>query len=510
MLNLALLYPSLLMCITSMLLLRFYPGWLCGAVSALSVVFLTIIASMAYAVANFFTGDGINDAALFHLLHAIDFKIAIVFWPVLISVLIVFVALMCLYRYFMLRWRFRGQYLYPKNNTRFFNGFMVGLGWCFAISAILINPATVDSYVLWEKFHASKKAKDISLYLGKTKPNHSKLKNFIYIYAEGFEKTYFDESRFPGLVVELKHLEKQALSIEGIGQAPMTNWTIAGMTASQCGVPLATFQNGKNPMRVRGEFLPGVFCAGDLLKEAEYHLVYMGGADKKFAGKDNFYGSHGFSEVYGKQELEEYAGRPLEFSKWGVFDDDMFGLAYKKWISISTSFERYGLFLLTLDTHSPIGHKTPSCKNYLYADGSNSMLNAVHCSDRLLAEFIEKIMNSPGAEDLVIVLGSDHLVMMNYVGLEFEDPSRTNMFMVFSKDIHAGKIVRHATTLDIAPTFLSLVGFDANAFGLGRNLLDGAPTLTEQMGKQEFFEQLTLWQTDLWDGWNKRSANGDN
>src|SRR5690606_8575894 len=144
-------------------------------------------------------------------------------------------------------------------------------------------------------------------------------------------------------------------------------------------------------------------------KEADYNLVYMGGADKESAGKSNFYRDHGCAEVHGKQELEEDAGRSLGISRWGVFDDDMLDHAYRKWVDISASSDRYGLFLLSLDTRSPVGHKTPSCKNYLYADGSNSMLNSVHCSDRLLADFIKKIMNSPGAEDLVIVLGSDHL-----------------------------------------------------------------------------------------------------
>jgi len=507
MLNLALLYPSLLMCFLGVLLLRFYPGPLYGAVSSLFVITLTLVASVIYAMSNYFTGEGINDAVYFHVLYVLSLNIILAFWPILFLAVAIIAALIYLWRYFMSRWQFKSLYFYPRSGTRFFNAFLVILGWGFAGCSLVINPAVGDAHLLWMQMHNNEKTKDISLYLGQGKPIPNKVKNFIYIYAESFEKTYFDETRFPGLVVELKHLEKQGLSIEGISQAPMTNWTIAGMTASQCGIPLATFRQGNNSMNSMDEFLPGALCAGDLLKEAGYHLLFMGGADKEFAGKGSFYTDHGFTEVYGKQELEQYAKRSLELSKWGVFDDDIFDLAYKKWIDISVLSERYGLFLLTLDTHSPVGHKTPSCKDYLYGDGSNSMLNSVHCSDRLIAAFIKKIMNSPGAEDLVIILGSDHLVMMNYVGLEFDDPSRTNMFMVFSKDVPSGKIVRHATTLDIAPTFLSLVGFETDAFGLGRNLLNSDPTLTEQMGKEVFFEQISLWQTDLWNNWDRRSES---
>ena len=63
-------------------------------------------------------------------------------------------------------------------------------------------------------------------------------KNLVLIYAESLERTYFDESVFPGLLPKLRQREKQGLNFTYIDQLPGMGWTVAGMVGSQCGVPL--------------------------------------------------------------------------------------------------------------------------------------------------------------------------------------------------------------------------------------------------------------------------------
>lgn len=108
-------------------------------------------------------------------------------------------------------------------------------------------------------------------------------KNLVYIYAESLERTYLDENLFPGLITELKELEQSALSFTGLEQVSGTHWTIAGMVASQCGIPLVTASGG-NAMSGIDRFLPGATCLGDVLHTRGYNLIYMGGADNDFAG----------------------------------------------------------------------------------------------------------------------------------------------------------------------------------------------------------------------------------
>ncbi|MEK9943113.1 MAG: hypothetical protein VW771_11650, partial [Gammaproteobacteria bacterium] len=71
-------------------------------------------------------------------------------------------------------------------------------------------------------------------------------KNLVYIYLESLERTYLDETLFPGLTPNLARLEREGLSLTNLRQVPATGWTIAGMVASQCGQPLVTPPDGGN------------------------------------------------------------------------------------------------------------------------------------------------------------------------------------------------------------------------------------------------------------------------
>ena len=80
-------------------------------------------------------------------------------------------------------------------------------------------------------------------------------KNIIFLYLEQFERTYMNEEIFPGLTPNLKRLEKDAISFTNISSPYATNWTIAGMVASQCGIPLLTPIASENSMVGMDKFL---------------------------------------------------------------------------------------------------------------------------------------------------------------------------------------------------------------------------------------------------------------
>ena len=113
----------------------------------------------------------------------------------------------------------------------------------------------------------------------------SQKRNLVYIYAESLERTYFDESLFPGLIKELRHLESVSTSFTQIKSVYGTQWTVAGLTASQCGIPLVTPSHG-NSMSGMDAFLPNTICLGDLLSEEGYELSYLSGSSADFAGTE--------------------------------------------------------------------------------------------------------------------------------------------------------------------------------------------------------------------------------
>lgn len=73
-------------------------------------------------------------------------------------------------------------------------------------------------------------------------------------------------------------------------QADGAHWTIAGIVASQCGVPLKVSLLPPPEDRRFGlrAFLPGARCLSDILRERGYENVFMNGPDLAFADLGTF------------------------------------------------------------------------------------------------------------------------------------------------------------------------------------------------------------------------------
>jgi len=162
----------------------------------------------------------------------------------------------------------------------------------------------VDIYDIYKLRHIAQSVDFDQYYrkpiLPEQKVNDLKL---VYIYAESLEKTYFDESIFPNLVNNLKNLKDQSIEFTDIHQVVGTGWTMAGIIASQCSVPLFA-SSGSNTMSGSDIFLSGAECLGNVLKKFDYHLVSMQGSSADFSGIKQFYTTHSFDEIYGREELE--------------------------------------------------------------------------------------------------------------------------------------------------------------------------------------------------------------
>ncbi|WP_374644818.1 sulfatase-like hydrolase/transferase [Tabrizicola sp.] len=300
-------------------------------------------------------------------------------------------------------------------------------------------------------------------------------RNLVFLYLESVERSYFDETRFPGLMPELKALEAEAVSFTDLGEVEEAGWTIAGMVASQCGMPLIGSGAGFD------EFLPGASCLGDLLKAQGYALSYLGGADLGFAGKGTFYDSHGFGLVEGKTQLQPLLPDPAYVNEWGLFDDSLYTLATDRFDALAAGEGPFGLVMLTLDTHHPFGFASAACADRPYGDGGNEFLNAVHCADRLAAGFIRHVRANPAFKDTLLVVASDHMAMPNLAREALESGERRNLLMLFAPGLAPRLVDKPGTTLDTGPTVLGLMGAPTPALGFGRDLLADGPTLGDRV-----------------------------
>lgn len=322
-------------------------------------------------------------------------------------------------------------------------------------------------------------------------------RNLLILYLEGLERTYLDESAFPGLTPQLGDLLAEHLVYTDIAEMPFTQWTIAGLVASQCGLPLISPSHG-NSMSGMRHYLAKARCLGDLLAANGYQLHFMGGADTEFAGKGKFLSTHGYTTVEGRDELGPIMTDPRYLSPWGLYDDTLFSMALDRYQELVRADQPFALTLLTLDTHHPSGIPSRSCDGLRYGDGANPALNAVACSDKLAARFIRDLMATPGADRLLIAVVSDHLSMKNTVHRELAGLERRLLFAIIEPGReNPQRVTNPGTIFDVGPTILSHLGLDL-PLGLGRNLQRGTSVSRTTPG---FENAIPAWRPEVSSFW---------
>lgn len=458
-----------------------------------SLFFLFGLLTIIYAVASYFTGDGINDTILAALnlgLGEAGFQeYILLIFAAISSFVFLFVAAFFYYRHLDSVTLAKPQ----KIKAFVHNGFLI-----LAFSA---HPALSDFKNLYQTM-TLEQANDFYEYY-KT-PNDSNQssnkKNIVFIYAESLEKSYFDTAIFPNLVPELSELLKgeNVTEFTNIIQTTGSNYTIAGTTSTQCAIPLFTTSGG-NSMDGIDKFYPKAVCVGDVLKKDGYSLTMMQGSSLKFSGIGKFYSTHSFEKVLGREELQNKLQDKKYLNGWGLYDDSLLDMAYNEFESLGSSKEPFALFLHTLDTHHPNGHLSKSCSKDLYLDGKNEILNTVKCSDKLISKFIKKVQSSKYADNTLIVITSDHLAMRNTASKQLSKvKERRNLFVVLGPSNTQHEVVEKiGTPFDEAATALSFVGINTD-LGLGRNLREKSSIYPLF---EDFDKRLNQWKNHILSFW---------
>ena len=458
---------------------------------------LLLVALSTWWLVNALSGDGLNAATLYHLgadmegAGVSDFKRLIAGYIVLLLVSLLPLALTR-----VRRWR------RPAFGTGYFAAF-AGL-W---VAAIVISPLYADGQRLYHQLRPVDFAQIAPEYQVPTQALQ-RPRNIVWIYGESLERTYLDEDVFPGLMPNLTRLAAQGLDVRGVDSAEGSGWTIAGLVASMCGVPLTTSQGDENSMDRMGSFLPKAVCLGDYLKQQGYTNHYLGGANGQFAGKGQFLASHGFDEVHDLEwfKKQKKIGR-IHYSAWGLHDDVLLDTAYRRFEQLSRSGEPFMLTTLTMDTHHPAGHLPVACRNERYQSphGNIGLLNALKCTDRLISQLVDRIQASPYGKDTLIVIASDHLAMPNDLSHVLARQERENLLVFLGKDIAPRQLsVPDTTTLDSGATLLSLLDPAIDRIGFGRSLLatERAPSASaaSRREKGRDYPQYLAFARSLWLG----------
>lgn len=292
-------------------------------------------------------------------------------------------------------------------------------------------------------------------------------RNLVLVYVESLEATYSDKEIFgDDLLSSLNESTAGWASFSNFSQTTGTNWTIAGIVSTQCGVPLRPYAGilQRNEVGEKaGVFMPGITCLGDVLRKAGYKNVFLGGASGSFAGKQKFLFKHGYQEIYGREEWKALG--ESEFNDWGLYDDRLLQRAKKKLDQLAGEDQPFNLTILTVDTHQPAGYISKTCE----AQGVTEFSDIVKCSSRLLAEFIDYIKFKGYDKTTDIVIVGDHLATGNPLIDSLKKAPQRKIYNKFysSRGLYPNRDDMYH--FGVYPTILTMLGFkfDGGKLALG-------------------------------------------
>lgn len=460
-----------------------------GTIVVIVVVVVSLVFSLltsGYLLADWFTGIGFDDSVFYHLRFGItgaglsDFSF-LIFYFALAQVFTLAIILLYL-----------RKYIHCHDSQTAIVPFFQGCIMVFCAFACAPATSNLVSYLFTTQI-----IDDFPEYFvtPKVTIKNKNPKNIIYFYLESLERNYMDENLFPGLLPELHKIEKESVSFTHIGQTIGGSWTMAGMVSSQCGLPLlSAFTNKNFHMK---NFMPNAVCLGDILKSKGYHLEFMGGAEMEFAGKGLFYKDHGFASIKGKDEFIQAHVDERYINNWGLYDDTLYQQLLNDVNALRKTQSPWGIFSINIGTHQPEGYLSHQCEDVKYGDGSDRLLNAVHCTDQLVGNVYKALKASGVLEDTIVVFASDHLAPVMVKPYQtLMKTERHNLLMITGAGVKPTQNGRQGTTLDVAPTVLNYLQYGSNPIALGRDLNSPLPTLAEAFSYQSMLDKkLISWRT---------------
>lgn len=333
-------------------------------------------------------------------------------------------------------------------------------------------------------------------------------RNLVLIYLESGEATLEDQTIFEkDVFAPLKAVTGSAegwQSVEDLRQYQGGGWTMSGLTATQCGIPLAGVASAASSGALGelrdGEetYLEGTTCLGDVLEEHGYTSVFLGGASSSFAEKDTFLDSHGYSKVSGLDEWRASGEPSSSFrSDWGLSDKSLMEQAKDEVDGLHAAARRTGepfnLSVLTLDTHDPV-----HVFDYCDVDTAEEATSVFACSMDLVAGFVEHLEERGYLQDTAVVIMGDHLKPVN-AGVfqdELEDhPDRSIFNRIWIPDADRDTPLRPVMDqLSMYPTLLEVAGLSLaeGEAGLGVSALypDVSAASAQSLSPEAYAELL--------------------
>lgn len=324
----------------------------------------------------------------------------------------------------------------------------------------------------------------------------------LLIYLEGLERTFNRSDLFGDVYAQMNAYEAEGLTFSNVMQVEGTGWTLAGLTATKCGVPpLSNGLRFHNKFHEQTDFLTSKTCLPDVLADAGYRNKFILGSDQTFSGKNNLLASHSFDHVLDRFEMETmYPPSEVEaaLSDWVLDDEMLFETARRVYDDMIVDPSPIFMVIETFGPHGGSAILSRNCTPDGQATIWENVPDTVACTLSDMDPFIDHVRNARQDRPTLVFLLSDHLNHGTEISREMPEGERRNSAVMFGLGFDSPYLMpgtvndRPASLMDLYPTMLSVIGFagpDAKA-GLGVSLFAEQETLVEEKGFDRFNLEL--------------------
>ena len=208
----------------------------------------------------------------------------------------------------------------------------------------------------------------------------------------------------------------------------------------------------------------GLFTLPALLREQGYQTLFV------YGGRALFDGMGGYLSRNGVERIVEQADYPpgTFTTAWGVADEAIFARALAEMDGMARSGRPFYSLVLSVSNHRPFQFP----QDHVRSDpGLGGRENAVRYADWALGDFMRRASDRPWFDDTLFVLMGDHGARV-YGSARIPLASYEVPILLIGPGVPAGeRVTTLASSLDVPPTVLGLLGLDYESRFFGRDVL---------------------------------------
>ena len=237
------------------------------------------------------------------------------------------------------------------------------------------------------------------------------------------------------------------------------NRTIRAIEATTAGVPpLPGISLVRRPQS------RDLFTLPALLRERGYQTLWVYGGRALFDGMGGYLGRNGVDRIV---EQADYPAGTFA-TAWGVADEAIFHRAVGEMDAMAARGRPFYSLVLTVSNHRPFQFPQDHVRRDPKLSGRE---NAVRYADWALGNFMREASGRPWFRDTLFVLMGDHGARV-YGAARIPLASYEVPILIIGPGARAGeRVTTLASSLDVPPTVLGLLGLDYESRFFGRDVL---------------------------------------